>query len=157
MLLLCCGVLCPCFHAKRKEKSEHSVLDRELKSSLYGKILDFSQRLEIAIDVAHALTYLHLYAVPYIRCQNTTSCRVQIGKRLAPWKHSEGNVQDILDPLLEEKVDDDIVGMMLDLAFDCAAPTRSSRPAMKEIVEQLWEIRKRYGKILRGMSGSLHQ
>ena len=33
MLLLCCGVLCPCFHAKRKEKSEHSVLDRELKSS----------------------------------------------------------------------------------------------------------------------------
>ncbi|RWW07057.1 hypothetical protein GW17_00029579 [Ensete ventricosum] len=62
MLLLCCGVLCPCFHAKRKEKSEHSVLDRELKSSLYGKILDFSQRLEIAIDVAHALTYLHLYA-----------------------------------------------------------------------------------------------
>ncbi|CAN1215689.1 Calmodulin-binding receptor-like cytoplasmic kinase 3, partial [Linum perenne] len=26
-----------------------------------GKILDFNQRLEIAIDVAHALTYLHLY------------------------------------------------------------------------------------------------
>lgn len=28
----------------------------------FGKILDFSQRLEIAIDVAHGLTYLHLYA-----------------------------------------------------------------------------------------------
>ncbi|TYH68842.1 hypothetical protein ES332_D05G016500v1 [Gossypium tomentosum] len=27
-----------------------------------GKILDFNQRLEIAIDVAHGLTYLHLYA-----------------------------------------------------------------------------------------------
>lgn len=27
-----------------------------------GKILDFHQRLEISIDVAHALTYLHLYA-----------------------------------------------------------------------------------------------
>lgn len=27
-----------------------------------GKILDFSQRLEIAIDIAHGLTYLHLYA-----------------------------------------------------------------------------------------------
>jgi hypothetical protein len=26
-----------------------------------GKILDFNQRLEIAIDVAHGLTYLHLY------------------------------------------------------------------------------------------------
>lgn len=29
---------------------------------LKGKILDFNQRLEIAIDVAHGLTYLHLYA-----------------------------------------------------------------------------------------------
>ncbi|MBA0612063.1 hypothetical protein Godav_012708 [Gossypium davidsonii] len=28
----------------------------------HGKILDFNQRLEIAIDVAHGLTYLHLYA-----------------------------------------------------------------------------------------------
>lgn len=27
-----------------------------------GKILDFNQRLEISIDVAHGLTYLHLYA-----------------------------------------------------------------------------------------------
>lgn len=62
-----------------------------------------------------------------------------------------------MDPLLEENVDDEIIGMMLDLAFDCAAPTRSSRPAMKEVGEQLWEIRKRYGKTLRGMSGSLHQ
>jgi tRNA A-37 threonylcarbamoyl transferase component Bud32 len=28
----------------------------------YGKVLDMSTRLDIAIDVAHALTYLHLYA-----------------------------------------------------------------------------------------------
>jgi serine/threonine protein kinase len=28
----------------------------------YGKVLDMSKRLDIAIDVAHALTYLHLYA-----------------------------------------------------------------------------------------------
>ncbi|PKI70396.1 hypothetical protein CRG98_009210 [Punica granatum] len=27
-----------------------------------GRVLDFNQRLEIAIDVAHGLTYLHLYA-----------------------------------------------------------------------------------------------
>lgn len=27
-----------------------------------GTILDFNQRLEISIDVAHALTYLHVYA-----------------------------------------------------------------------------------------------
>jgi hypothetical protein len=29
---------------------------------LRGKVLDFAQRLEIAIDVAHGLTYLQLYA-----------------------------------------------------------------------------------------------
>jgi hypothetical protein len=33
-----------------------------LLAGLRGKILDFNQRLEIAIDVAHGLTYLHLYA-----------------------------------------------------------------------------------------------
>ncbi|KAG1327110.1 hypothetical protein COCNU_01G010440 [Cocos nucifera] len=35
---------------------------REHLDGQHGKILDFKQRLEIAIDVAHALTYLHLYA-----------------------------------------------------------------------------------------------
>lgn len=35
-----------------------------------GKILDFNQRLEISIDVAHALTYLHLYAGESVSLQN---------------------------------------------------------------------------------------
>ncbi|KAL6221303.1 PREDICTED: calmodulin-binding receptor-like cytoplasmic kinase 3 [Fragaria vesca subsp. vesca] len=35
---------------------------REHLDGLLGKTLEFNQRLEIAIDVAHALTYLHLYA-----------------------------------------------------------------------------------------------
>lgn len=61
-------------------------------------------------------------------------------------KHNEGNVSDILDPLLEEKVDEEIAGKMLNLAFECAAPTRADRPAMKEVAERLWEIRKEYGK-----------
>ena len=72
-------------------------------------------------------------------------------------KHSEGNVRDILDPLLEEKIDDEIVSKMLDLAFECAAPTRADRPAMKEVGERLWEIRKEYGKSLRGMEEALLQ
>jgi len=33
-----------------------------LSAGQHGRVLDFNQRLEIAIDVAHALTYLHLYA-----------------------------------------------------------------------------------------------
>ncbi|GJN11701.1 hypothetical protein PR202_ga29912 [Eleusine coracana subsp. coracana] len=35
---------------------------REHLDGQHGRVLDFNQRLEIAIDVAHALTYLHLYA-----------------------------------------------------------------------------------------------
>lgn len=35
---------------------------REHLDGLRGSKLDFNQRLEISIDVAHALTYLHLYA-----------------------------------------------------------------------------------------------
>ncbi|XP_050388179.1 calmodulin-binding receptor-like cytoplasmic kinase 3 [Argentina anserina] len=35
---------------------------REHLDGQLGKALEFNQRLEIAIDVAHALTYLHLYA-----------------------------------------------------------------------------------------------
>ncbi|XP_051147404.1 calmodulin-binding receptor-like cytoplasmic kinase 2 isoform X2 [Andrographis paniculata] len=34
---------------------------REHLDCLHGNILDFSSRLDIAIDVAHAVTYLHMY------------------------------------------------------------------------------------------------
>jgi hypothetical protein len=39
-------------------------------SGLHGLVLGFNQRLEIAIDVAHGLTYLHLYAGMF--CQHVT-------------------------------------------------------------------------------------
>lgn len=41
----------------------------------HGKILDFSQRLEIAIDVAHGLTYLHLYAGKAFTDIKLASCK----------------------------------------------------------------------------------
>ncbi|EPS66582.1 hypothetical protein M569_08194, partial [Genlisea aurea] len=34
---------------------------REHLDGMNGEVLDFTQRLEIAIDVAHAVTYLHMY------------------------------------------------------------------------------------------------
>ena len=36
-----------------------------------GRTLDFNQRLEVAIDVAHGLTYLHLYAGDKLSIQLT--------------------------------------------------------------------------------------
>nr|XP_010928312.1 calmodulin-binding receptor-like cytoplasmic kinase 3 isoform X1 [Elaeis guineensis] len=202
---------------------------REHLDGQHGKILDFNQRLEIAIDVAHALTYLHLYAEKtiihrdvkssnilltesyrakvsdfgfartgptdtekthistkvkgtagyldpeYLRTYQLTpksdvfsfgillieilsgrrpvELRRQTDERITVrWafkKYNEGNLRDILDPLLDEVIDEQVLGKILSLAFQCAAPTRADRPDMKEVGEQLWEIRKEFGKSLR--------
>ncbi|XP_072970488.1 calmodulin-binding receptor-like cytoplasmic kinase 3 [Typha angustifolia] len=204
---------------------------REHLDGQRGKILDFNQRLEIAIDVAHALAYLHLYAEKtiihrdvkssnilltenyrakvsdfgfarsgptdtekthistkvkgtagyldpeYLRTYQLTpksdvfsfgillieilSARRPVEVKKVPeekitvrWafkKFNEGNVKVIVDPLLEEAIDDKVVEKLLSLAFQCAAPTRSDRPDMKEVGEQLWEVRKEYVKSLRSI------
>ncbi|CAN1824744.1 Calmodulin-binding receptor-like cytoplasmic kinase 3 [Linum perenne] len=49
---------------------------REHLDGQRGKILDFNQRLEIAIDVAHALTYLHLYAEKQIIHRDVKSSNI---------------------------------------------------------------------------------
>lgn len=202
---------------------------REHLDGQHGRVLDFNQRLEIAIDVAHALTYLHLYAEKtiihrdvkssnilltdsyrakvsdfgfarsgpsdtekthistkvkgtagyldpeYLRTYQLTpksdvfsfgillveiiSARRPVELKRTPeeritirWtfkKFNEGNTREILDPLLEDHVDDEVLEKLLSLAFQCAAPTRDDRPTMKEVGEQLWEIRKEYGKSIR--------
>ncbi|KAJ6741937.1 hypothetical protein OIU85_016065 [Salix viminalis] len=191
-----------------------------------GKILDFNQRLEISIDVAHGLTYLHLYAEKQIihrdvKSSNillTESMRAKVADfgfaRIGPvdsdlthistkvkgtvgyldpeymrtyqltpksdvysfgillleiltgrrpvelrkpadervtlrWvfkKYNEGNVVDMVDPQMEENVNAEILYSLFALAIQCAAPIRSDRPSMKEVVEQLWGIRADYLK-----------
>ncbi|KAG4943003.1 hypothetical protein AAZX31_17G106400 [Glycine max] len=49
---------------------------REHLDGMRGKILDFNQRLEIAIDVAHGLTYLHLYAEKQIIHRDVKSSNI---------------------------------------------------------------------------------
>lgn len=61
-------------------------------------------------------------------------------------KYNQGRIREILDPKLQEVVNEEVLKKIFGLAFQCAAPTRHDRPAMKEVVEQLWEIRKEYGK-----------
>lgn len=194
---------------------------REHLDGLKGKILDFNQRLEISIDIAHALTYLHLYAEKQIihrdvKSSNillTESMRAKVadfgfarhgtadeeqthvstkvkgtvgyldpeymrtyqltpksdvysfgvllveiltGRRPVELKKpadervtlrwafkmfGHGKVRMLADPLMEEVVSGKILTKMFELAFECAAPTRTDRPDMKSVGEQLWAIR----------------
>lgn len=61
----------------------------------------------------------------------------------------EGNVEELVDPRLEEVVDREILIRIISLAIQCAAPVRSDRPDMKIVGEQLWAIRVDYLKTLK--------
>ncbi|KAL7168471.1 hypothetical protein ACSBR2_038833 [Camellia fascicularis] len=197
---------------------------REHLDGLRGKALDFNQRLEISIDIAHGLTYLHLYAEKQIIHRDVKSSNILLtegmrakvadfgfardgatdadkthvstkvkgtvgyldpeymrtyqltpksdvysfgillleiltGRRPVDLKkpnderitirwafnnYNEGRLKETVDPLMQEVVDEEILGKMFELAFQCAAPTRSDRPDMKTVGEQLWAIRMDY-------------
>ncbi|KAL3532288.1 hypothetical protein ACH5RR_005809 [Cinchona calisaya] len=57
---------------------------REHLDGLRGKILDFNQRLEISIDVAHALTYLHLYSEKQIIHRDVKSSNILLTESMRP-------------------------------------------------------------------------
>ncbi|XP_011078417.1 calmodulin-binding receptor-like cytoplasmic kinase 3 [Sesamum indicum] len=196
---------------------------REHLDGLKGKILDFNQRLEISIDVAHGLTYLHLYAEKqiihrdikssnilltesyrakvadfgfarlgddsdkthvstkvkgtvgyldpeYMRTYQLTTksdvysfgillAEILTGRRpvdlkkppdervTIKWvfrKYNERRFAEMVDPLMNESINEEILVKMFDLAIRCAAPTRADRPDMKAVGEQLWGIRMDY-------------
>lgn len=64
-------------------------------------------------------------------------------------KYNEGNVAELVDPLMGENVDVEVLTKMFDVAIQCAAPIRADRPDMKSVGEQLWAIRADYVKSVR--------
>eukprot|EP00250_Pteridium_aquilinum_P017030 c23418_g2_i2 orf=230-1501(+) len=189
----------------------------------FNVVLDLFQRLDIAIDVAHALTYLHNYAdQPIIhrdvKASNillTESFRAKVAdfgfSRLGPtdldathvstqvkgtagyldpeylktyqltqksdvysygvllvelftgrrpieqkresrerittrWAFQmfvDGKGIEVLDPKLERSSSAYLmIEKVLELAFQCAAPSRQERPTMKKTTEVLWNVRK---------------
>ncbi|KAG9153440.1 hypothetical protein Leryth_021019 [Lithospermum erythrorhizon] len=55
---------------------------REHLDGMRGKILDFKQRLEIAIDVTHGLTYLHMYSEKQIIHRDVKSSNILLTERM---------------------------------------------------------------------------
>ncbi|XP_023530026.1 calmodulin-binding receptor-like cytoplasmic kinase 3 [Cucurbita pepo subsp. pepo] len=55
---------------------------REHLDGVHGKVLDFNQRLEIAIDIAHGLTYLHMYAEKQIIHRDVKSTNILLTENM---------------------------------------------------------------------------
>lgn len=55
MLLLCCGILCPCFHARRKEESHNSIHERQQKSSESSMNLHFQNYICVSVFSVYQL------------------------------------------------------------------------------------------------------
>ncbi|KAE8733314.1 Calmodulin-binding receptor-like cytoplasmic kinase 2 [Hibiscus syriacus] len=199
---------------------------REHLDGVLGKELDFAARLDIAIDVAHAITYLHMYTdhpiihrdikssnillteklrakvadfgfarlaadmdsgathvstqvkgtagyldPEYLRTYQLTEksdvysfgvllvelvtgrrpieSKRELKERITPrWamkKFTDGDAISALDPCLEPTAGTNLaLEKILELALQCLAPRRQSRPSMRSCGEVLWSIRKDY-------------
>lgn len=199
---------------------------REHLDCIHGNVIDLAVRLDIAIDVAHAITYLHMYTdhpiihrdikssnilltenfrakvadfgfarlaadsdsgathvstqvkgtagyldPEYLRTYQLTvksdvysfgvllvelvtgrrpiEAKREIKERItAKWaikKFAEGNAVLILDPKLKCTAANNLaLEKILELALQCLAPHRQSRPSMRKCAEILWSIRKDY-------------
>ncbi|XP_010935770.3 LOW QUALITY PROTEIN: calmodulin-binding receptor-like cytoplasmic kinase 2 [Elaeis guineensis] len=202
---------------------------REHLDCLNGKHLDLAARLDVAIDVAHAVTYLHTYTdhpiihrdvkssnilltetlrakvadfgfarlganeigvthvstqvkgtagyldpeylktyqlteksdvfsfgvllVELITGRRPIEAKRELKERItAKWamkKFTEGNAIRTLDPNLPHNPATNLaLEKILELALQCLAPTRQSRPSMRRCAEILWNIRKDYRELL---------
>ncbi|KAK9280271.1 hypothetical protein L1049_013959 [Liquidambar formosana] len=202
---------------------------REHLDCMQSNILDLAARLDISIDVAHAVTYLHMYTdhpiihrdikssnilltenfrakvadfgfarlaadsdsgathvstqvkgtagyldPEYLRTYQLTEksdvysfgvllvelvtgrrpiepkreLKERITARWAMKKFAEGDAITILDPLLERTAANNLaLEKILELALQCLAPHRQSRPSMRRCAEVLWSIRKDYREL----------
>ncbi|KAM7472223.1 hypothetical protein LguiA_010406 [Lonicera macranthoides] len=202
---------------------------REHLDCLHRNILDFAARLDIAIDVAHAVTYLHMYTdhpiihrdikssnillsenlrakvadfgfarlaadaesgathvstqvkgtagyldPEYLRTYQLTEksdvysfgvllvelvtgrrpieakreIKERVTARWAMKKFADGEAIVTLDPRLKRSPANNLaLEKILELALQCLAPHRQSRPSMRRCAEILWNIRKDYKEL----------
>lgn len=69
-------------------------------------------------------------------------------KMQAMKKFTEGDALQTLDPRLQRTSANNLaLEKILELALQCLAPTRQSRPSMRTCAEILWSIRKDYREL----------
>ncbi|KAF2318108.1 hypothetical protein GH714_041454 [Hevea brasiliensis] len=136
--------------------TEKQIIHRDVKSSnilltesMRAKVADFGfARLgPLDADQTHISTKVKgtvevLTGRRPVELKRPANERVTL--RWAFRKYNEGTVVDMVDPLLEEKVDGEVLMKLFALAIQCAAPIRTDRPDMKTVGEQLWAIRADY-------------
>ncbi|GAU49422.1 hypothetical protein TSUD_240050 [Trifolium subterraneum] len=101
-----------------------------LKSKRYGYKLTWQTRLEIAIQTALAMEYLHFSVKPPIVHRDITSSNIFIEKDM---RIKVGNDGEMLSA----------VAAVAELAFRCVASDKDDRPDSKEVVEELKRVRLR--------------
>ncbi|KAK1267438.1 Calmodulin-binding receptor-like cytoplasmic kinase 2 [Acorus gramineus] len=115
---------------------------REHLDGMYGDTIDLAARLDIAIDVAHAITYLHMYTgmiseFAYSIWQGAIK------------NFTKGDAIVTLDPNLPRTSATNLaLEKVLELSLQCLASTRHGRPSMRRCAEILWSIRKDYRELL---------
>ncbi|GAB2252043.1 hypothetical protein Droror1_Dr00004890 [Drosera rotundifolia] len=234
------------FHGYLEEEDERILVVeyvpngtlKEHLDGIHGDVLDMAARLDIAIDVAHAITYLHMYSdhpiihrdikssnilltetrrakvadfgfarlgadaesgathvstqvkgtagyldPEYLRTYQLTDksdvysfgillIEVVTGRRpvnmkrepferiTSKWvmkKYMSGDAISAMDPKLESNAANKLaLEKILELAFECIAPQRQSRPSMRRCAEILWGIRKEYKELLASELQSIH-
>ncbi|XP_073220028.1 calmodulin-binding receptor-like cytoplasmic kinase 2 isoform X1 [Cicer arietinum] len=215
-LMACIGFLC-------------LLLNQRIIAGIHGNVLELAARLDIAIDVAHALTYLHMYMdhpiihrdikssnilltenfrakvadfgfakqapdsdsgmthistqvkgtagyldPEYLKTYQLTEksdvysfgvllvelvtgrrpiepkfeLKERITVKWAMKRFIDGNAISALDPRLDQTYANNLaLEKILELALQCLAPHRQSRPNMKRCAEILWAIRKDYREL----------
>lgn len=202
---------------------------REHLDGIHGTVLDLASRLDIAIDVSHAITYLHMYIDHPIIHRDIKSSNILLTEHLrakvadfgfarqapdsdsgmthvstqvkgtagyldpeylktyqlteksdvysfgvllvelvtgrrpiepkfelkeritAKWamkRFIDGDAISVLDPRLDQTAANSLaLQKILELALQCLAPRRQSRPSMKRCAEILWAIRKDFREL----------